>query len=141
MGNPENKPELSETMLEIGAKLFPRRYRRFKDLRSAEEARKWAQTLDWKNNPYDRFLLRREILHQLESNAFYRGRWNVYTFASRAEIAEEVERLIDKFSNRFAGIGIINYVLVSVPWHLAFKHGRIRRSRLAAALGKLGQKA
>src|SRR3989454_4169173 len=30
--NPESKPELTETILEIGAKLFPRRYSRFKDL-------------------------------------------------------------------------------------------------------------
>ena len=59
--------QLSETMLEIGAKLYTRRYHRFKDLRPFHEACEWAQSLDWRNNPYDRFLLKRELLRHIEA--------------------------------------------------------------------------
>ena len=36
--------------------------------------------------------------------------------------------------------GVFAYVLVTLPWHLGFKHGRIRHSRLAEALAKLPTK-
>ena len=98
-------------MLEIGAKLFPRRYRRFRDLCPYQEAREWARTLDWRQNPYDRFLLRRELLRHLESTEFYEGLRNVFTFASRDEIAAEVDHLMDKFPDEFEGIGVFVYVL------------------------------
>lgn len=124
-------------MEEIGAKLFPRRYRRFKDLRSDQEAREWARTLDWRQNPYDRFLLRRELLRHLESTELYKGQRNVFTIASREEIAAEVDRLIEEFPEEFQGAGVFVYVLVTLPWHLGFKHGLIRHSRLSEALAKL----
>lgn len=136
----EHKQELSETMLEIGEKYFPRRYRRFKDMRPYSQAREWSRTLDWRQNPYDRFLLRRELLHHLESTAFYEGRWNVYSYASREEIAAEVDRLMDEFPDEFKTAGVFTYVLVTLPWYLGFKHGRIRCSRLAGALAKLPTK-
>jgi hypothetical protein len=132
-----SKPESSEIMDEIGAKLFPRRYRRFKDLRPYQEACEWARKLDWRQNPYDRFLLRRELLRHLESTEFYEGRRNVFTFASREEIAAEVDHLIDEFPDKYQSIGIFGYVLVTLPWRLGFKHGRIRHSRLTEALAKL----
>lgn len=135
-----SKLEPSELMLEIGAKLFPRRYRRFKDLRPYQEACEWARTLDWRQNPYDRFLLRRELLRHLENTEFYEGRRNVFTFASREEIATGVDHLMDKFPDKFEGIGVFGYVLVTLPWHLGFKHGRIRHSRLTEALAKLPSK-
>jgi len=137
MNNPANKPELTETMLEIGAKLFPRRYHRFKDLRPDQQACEWARTLDWRHNPYDRFLLRREILHHLESTAFHEGRWNVFSFASRNEIAAEVDRLMNEFPVEYESMGIFSYVLVTLPSDLAFKHGQAQHSRLAEVLGKL----
>ena len=127
-------------MLEIGAKLFPRRYRRFRDLRPHHEACEWALTLDWRQNPYDRFLLRRELLRHLESIEFYEGRLNVFTFASRDEIAAEVDRLMDDFPVEFGGIGVFTYVFITLPWRLGFKHGRIRHSRLTEALAKLPSK-
>ena len=136
--NPESKPELTDTMLEIGAKLFPRRYSRFKDMRPDAQACEWARALDWRQNPYDRYLLRREILHHLESTAFYEGRLNVYSFASRDEIAAEVHCLMAEFPDKCRSIGVFSYVLVTLPWHLAFKHGQIQHSRLAEALGKIG---
>ena len=61
-----SNPQPSDTVMEIGRNLHPRRYHRFKDLRPDLEAVQWARSLDWRNNPYDRFLLRREILHYLE---------------------------------------------------------------------------
>jgi hypothetical protein len=138
MINPdESKTELTETMLEIGAKLFPRRYHRFKDLRSHQQACEWAQTLDWRQNPYDRFLLRRELMHHIESTAFYEGHLNVYSFASRDEIAAEVDRLLDEFPDKYKSMGVFSYVLVLLPYNLAFKHGQVRYNRLAEALGKL----
>jgi hypothetical protein len=140
MKNSNHKPELSETVLEIGEKLFPRRYRRFRDLRPYQQACEWARMLDWRQNPYDRFLLRRELFRHLESTAFYDGRWNVFSFASREEIAAEVDRLMDEFPDEYKSTGVFAYVLVTIPWHLGFKHGRIRHSRLAEALAKLPTK-
>jgi hypothetical protein len=135
-----SKPEPTELMLEIGAKFFPRRYRRFEDLRPYPEACEWARNLDWRQNPYDRFLLRRELLHHLESIASYAGIRNVFTFASREEIAAEVDRLLDEFPDKYGSIGVFGYVLVTLPWRLGFKHGRIRYSRLTEALAKLPSK-
>lgn len=124
-------------MQEVGARLFPQRYQRFKDLRSYQEACEWARKLDWRKNPYDRFLLRRELLRHLEATEFYNGRRNVFSFASREEIAVEVDRLLDEFPGKYQSIGVFSYVLVALPWHLTFKHGRIHHSRLAEALAKL----
>jgi hypothetical protein len=132
--------EVSDTVLEIVARLCPRRYRRFKDLRPYGEASEWARKLDWRNNPYDRFLLRREILHHLESFAFYEPKWNVYAFASREEIAAEVDRLIENFPPEREWLGIFNYVLVKLPWDLAYKHRRIRFSLLTKALHQMPTK-
>jgi hypothetical protein len=132
-----SKAEPSDLMLEIGAKLFPRRYRRFKDLRPHLEACEWARKLDWRQNPYDRFLLHRELLRHLESTEFYEGSRNVFSFASREEIAAEVDCLMDEFPDKFESMGVFSYVLLKVPWNLGFKHGRIRYSRLTEALAKL----
>ena len=140
MSNPECRPELTETMLEIGAKLFPRRYSRFKDLRPDQQACEWARTLDWRQNPYDRFLLRREILHHLESTASYESRRNVYSFASRDEIAAEVDHLMDEFPDKYESIGVFSYVLITLRWNLAFKHGQVQHSLLAEALGSYHHK-
>lgn len=121
--------------MEIGRQLHPRRYQRFKDLRPDLAAVEWSRNLDWRNNPYDRFLLRREILHHLEATSFYRADWNIYTFASRAEIGAEVDRLLDVCPPEYER-GAFHHVLVMLPWELAFKHGRVRYSRLAKALAK-----
>lgn len=123
-------------MLEIGGKLYPRLYRRFRDLRPYREACRWARKLDWRQNPYDRFLLRRELLRHLESTEFYRGRRNIFTFASREEIAAEVDQLLEKFPDKYDRLGVFGYVLIKLPWVLGFKHGRIRYSRLTEALAK-----
>jgi hypothetical protein len=132
-----SKYEPSKLMQEMGAKLYPRRYRRFKDLRSFQDACEWARTLDWQKNPYDRYLLRRELLHHLESTEFYKGDQNIFRLASREEIATEVERLLDGFANEHKTMGVFAYVLTTLPWHVAFKHGMAEQSRLAAALKKL----
>jgi len=118
----------SDLMLEIGAQLFPRRYRRFGNLRPYQEACEWARSLDWRQNPYDRFLLRRELLRHLESTQFYEGQRNIFAFASREEIAAEVDRLMNELPDRWDGAGVFGYVLVTIPWRLGFKHGRIRRA-------------
>src|SRR5215469_7183584 len=89
-------PQPSELMLEIGAKLFPTRYKRFKDLRPDQEACQWARTLDWRENPYDRFLLKRELLRHLEASELHSPR-NIFTFASRGEIEAKVEQLMNEF--------------------------------------------
>jgi hypothetical protein len=132
--------EPTDLIQEIGTKLFPRRYRRFPDLRPYPEACEWARTLDWRQNPYDRFLLRRELLHHLESTEVYHGSLNIFAFASRREIATEVERLMDEFSDKFKSMGVFGYVLHLAPWHLAFKHGMTKYSKLNVALAKLPEK-
>ncbi len=137
MKKPERRRDLSDTLLEIGGRLCPRRYQRFRDLRPWEEAAEWARTLDWRGNPYDRFLLRREILRQLESTAVHEADFhNVYTYASREEIAFEADKLLDELPSEFESRGPLTYVLITLPWHLAFKHGRVKHSRLAEALSQ-----
>ena len=96
--------------------------------------------LDWRQNPYGRFLLRREILHHLESSAFYEGRRKVYSFASRDEIAAEVDHLMDEFPDKYESIGVFSYVLITLRWNLAFKHGQVQHSLLAEALGSYHHK-
>ncbi len=137
MGEVQRSHQLSDTVLEIGRKLHPRRYSRFSDLRDDLDACSWADTLDWRNNPYDKFLLRRELLHHLEATSFYEGWWNIYSYSSRAEIAAEVDRLLAEPPEKYQGMGIFHYVLVTLPWNLAFRCGRIRHNRLAEALTKL----
>src|ERR1019366_207781 len=129
MNDLRSNPRLSDTVLEVGRKLHPRRYRRFKDLRPDLEACAWAETLDWRNNPYDRFLLRREMLHHLEATSFYEAGWNVYSYASRAEIAAEVDNLLDNCPAQYGGRQVFHYVLVTLPWNLAFRHKIVRSSR------------
>src|SRR5580698_83698 len=118
MASFDTKPETSDLLFEIGAKLFPRRYHRFKDLRPYQQACEWARTLKWRQNPYDRFLLRREIVHHLESTAIHEGHWNIYSFASREEIAAEVNCLLNEFPDECAGMGIFAYVLLTLPGNL-----------------------
>lgn len=137
MNGSEHEPEMSEALLEIGAKLFPRRYRMYKDLRPYRDACDWAKKLDWRQNPYDRFLLRRELLRHLESTQFYEGRWNVFSFASREEISAEVDRLMDEFPEKHKILGVFAYVLLILPWNLAFKHKIVRHNKLNEALAKL----
>ena len=74
--------------------------------------------------PDDHAGLEHEILHHLESSAFYEGRRNVYSFVSRDEIAAEVDRLMNEFPAKYEGIGVFSYVLATLPWHLTFKHGQ-----------------
>jgi hypothetical protein len=54
---------------------------------------------------------------------------------SREEISVEVDCLLDtcppEYENR-----AFHYVLVALPWDLAFKHGKVRYSRLAEALAR-----
>jgi hypothetical protein len=82
-------------------------------------------------------LLRREILHYIESTSFHDPCWNVYSFASRAEIAAEVDRLMDEFPEKRERIGVFTYVIASLPENLASAHGLIRHSRLAHVLSCL----
>jgi hypothetical protein len=131
-----SESEPSEIILEIGAKLFPPLYKRFKDLRPYLEACKWARALDWRQNPYDRFLLKRELLHYLESSESHSPS-NIFTFASRKEIAAELDRLMDEFSDKYKSLGVFSYILVKARWDLAFKHGRVKYSRLTGALAKM----
>jgi hypothetical protein len=124
-------------MEEIDEKIFSRRYHRFKDMRRYSEACRWAKALDWRRNPCDRFLLRRELLHHLEATEVYFGPQNIFTFATRGEIAEEVERLMDQCPNDVNGMGVFGYVLHMTPWNLAIRHERVKLSKLSAALLKL----
>jgi hypothetical protein len=133
--------EVSDTTMEIARKLHPPRYKLFKNLRPYEEAAEWAQKLDWRENPYDRFLLRREILRHLETRSIHEpGFRNVYTYASRQEITAEVDRLIEKFPKKLEKWGVFGYVLAALPWCLGSKHGKIGRDPLVAALNEIQAK-
>lgn len=126
--------ELSDTILEVGRKVHPRHYRRFKDLRPWIAAAAWAQTLDWRTNPYDRFLLRREILHYFESEC-----WSYFRLASREEVAAETDRLINECPGGDVP-GVFSYVFRNLVLHLLLKHEDTHRNRLDEALAKLPAK-
>ena len=131
-----SKPELSDFMLEIGGKFYPRRCRRFKDLQPYQEACEWARKLDWRQNPYDRFLLHRELLRHLES-AEVHGSAECFQFCfSRGDRCRSGPAS-GRVSEKNESLGVFAYVLVILPWDLGFKHGRIRYSRLTEALAKL----
>jgi len=132
-----NKPLPSDLMLEIGAKLYPRRYHRHRNLRPYQFACEWARKLDWRCNPYDRFLLHRELFRHLESTESYEGRRNVFSFASRGEIEGEIDRLLDEYPDEFPAIGVFAYVLMVLPLNMAHSHGRIRYRKLTQALAGL----
>lgn len=110
--------ELSPVVLEIGRKLFPRRYQRHRGLRSFQEAQEWAKTLNWRNNPYDRFLLRRELLHHLESTKCDQPDCNVCLYATREQILEKIDYLLKQFPAKFDEMGVFNYVVVLLPFYL-----------------------
>ena len=132
MGDSHTSPELSDTILEVGRKVHPRRYRRYKDLRPERVAANWALTLDWRTNPYERFLLRREILHHVESEC-----WSYYRFASREEIAAETDRLINEFPGGDLSPSVFSYVLRNLLHRLLLKQTPTDRNRLDEALAKL----
>ena len=125
--------------MEVARRVHPPRYRLFKNLRSFEATAEWAQKLDWRENPYDRFLLRREILRHLE-NRSKAGFRNVYSYATRQEITAEVDRLMEKFPKKFEKWGVFGYVLTALPWYLALKHGKVRRDPLVATLNAIEAK-
>jgi hypothetical protein len=45
-----------------------------------------------------------------------------------------------EFPDRWKYIGVVSYVLISLPWNLAFKHGMVRRDPLVAALNAIEAK-
>jgi hypothetical protein len=129
--------EIPECTLSIGRKFYPRRYTRFRNLRDYKEAAEWSRALNWQTNPYERFLLKREILKQLEAELTYCGEKNVYAFASPAEIKREVEECIDDYPRMgFKSLDVIGFTIISIPWRLGFKHGLIEHSNLVAAVAQ-----
>src|SRR5688572_32466089 len=106
--------EIPECTVSIGRKFYPRLYKRFRDLRDYNDAAHWSRTIDWENNPYDRFLLKREIRRHLETDLSYRGRQNVYTFASRDEIEREIEECMNDYVTRgLKSLDVIGFTVVS----------------------------
>ena len=125
--------EPSEAVMEIGRRFYPRRYRRYRDLRSWQEARDWARTLDWRNNPYDRFLLRRELIRHIESSTD--SWWHRRVIPG--EIAEIVDHLLDTFPDRHERLGVFAGVIGRFPWEYGARHGFVRYSQLTKALSAL----
>ena len=64
----------------------------------------------------------------------------MYTYASRQEITAEVDTLIEKFPKKLEKMGVFGYVLTALPCSLGYKHGKIRRDPLVAALTELEAK-
>jgi hypothetical protein len=130
----EEKAELSSTMWEVGSKLFPCRYQRHQGVRGYEEAVAWAERLDWRNNPYDRYLLQRELLHFLEGTKFEHPCCRVLLSATRAEIAEKIDHLLKLYSESGTTMEVFTYVVVMMPYQFRPKGRQARRSKLAMAL-------
>jgi hypothetical protein len=132
-----HREAISEAFLEAGRKLFPRRYRRNRNVSALNEASEWARTLDWQDNPYDRFLFQRELMRQAENLYSYDGWINLFSFCSRQEVATEIEELLLEFKNEYGATRPFDYVLSVLPWRLGLKHGFVKHSKLEQALSSM----
>ena len=126
--------QMSAATVNVGRQLHPRRYQRFPGLRSRAEAVAWARMLDWRENPYARFLLRRELLRFVTARAGEDPRHNVFRFANAEEVAATVDHMLNAYAEKPAGESVFNYVVAGLPWKLAIRAGRIRYSHLTKAL-------
>ncbi len=114
-------------MLEVGGRLFPRLYKRHGDLRDYQEARKWAESLDWRNNPYDRYLLRRELLHYIEAQRGDTPGFNIGLFMTREQILKEIDRLLNDYPKELKRMGIFLYVLGMMPFRVGKDPAMLKR--------------
>lgn len=117
------KAELSEVMLEVGGRFFPRLYRRHGDLRNCRELRQWAEKLDWRDNPYDRYLLRRELLRYIEAQRGDTPFCNVSLFARREQILKQIDYLLDNFPEELKRMGVFFYVAGVIPFFMLHVRG------------------
>ncbi len=125
--------QMSAATLSVGRRFYPRRYQRFPGLRASAEAVAWSRTLDWRDNPYSRFLLRRELLRFVAARAGTDPRHNVFRLASPEEVAAMVDRMLDACPEKLAR-NAFSYVVTGLPWKLAIKAGRVRYNHLTKAL-------
>ena len=123
------------------SRLFPRRYRRFRDLRTYEAACDWSRTLDWQRSTYDRFLLERELLRYLEATQCYLGQESLFRIASREVIGSEIGLLLDEYAARPVPVSVFAYVLIMLPGVVGRKCGRRQQSRLTQVLADLPSSA
>ena len=75
--------QVSAATLSMGRRFYPRRYQRFPGLHAPAEAVAWSRALDWRDNPYSRFLLRRELLRFVATRAGTDPRHNVFWWPPR----------------------------------------------------------
>ncbi|RYD85091.1 MAG: hypothetical protein EOP84_03605 [Verrucomicrobiaceae bacterium] len=92
--------DLSDVYFEIGRKLNPRRKLGSVRVRDYEAACQWSLNLDWRKNPYDRFLLCRELLLHFERLMHEDARSDIFAFASRSEIVATIEWLFGRYEQR-----------------------------------------
>ena len=130
--------EMSDAIFEIALRQYPRRRRRHPDLRPYPQAREWARSLDWRDNPYDRFLLRRELLHYLESAVHIDLIRRAQRLANPGEIPQIVDHLLDTFSSKLEDFDVFSRIALRVPWEVAARHGRLRYNHLTKALRSIG---
>ena len=134
--------EPSGTVLAIARQFYPRRYRRHHDLRSFDDAREWARQLDWRNNPYERFLLERELIRYIEAATHLDWHRRIISSARDGEIAALVTDLLDAYAReaRRRRLDVFSSILVRFPWEFAYRHRWLRQSRLCGALSSLPER-
>ena len=93
----------------------------------------WSRTLDWRDNPYSRFLLRRELLRFVAARAGTDPHHDVFRLANSEEVAAMVDHMLDACPEKLAR-GVFNYVVAGLPWKLSIKAGRVRYNHLTKAL-------
>lgn len=131
--------EPSEALLEIGRRFYPRRRARYRDLRPYQEACEWARTLDWRGNPYERFLLHRELLHYFLSVDHIDSIQKIRRIAAPGEMSAVIDHLLDTLPAEDSRLGIFTRVFLRLPWEIAYRHRLVKYSPLAQALGTLGE--
>lgn len=129
---------ISDSMLDFYRKFAPRRYSPASCVHSYLEARKWAERIDWKNNPYDRYSLHRELFYHVVRYSCKYPSESVFKSFDRETIKEEIRKLVEEFERGGKPLGVFSWVFLEVFWlHEKRSYGDRRFSKLGYALEKI----